>query len=252
MDIMTALRRMARKYRGRIARGLLGLSYFGDGFCTQHAAPFLVDDRFVRAYAAARSILSSDTTRIGDTSWRLRVCCWAAQHAMKIGGVLVECGVNRGMTAMVVAEYLELERKVHPEYYLFDTFEGIPEWMALPEEIDKVRRMNTHYRNVVDEVVTRFARFPSVHVVQGVLPDVLAVLPGVRIGYLSVDLNVAVPEREVLERCWDRLLTGAVVVLDDYGWKGFERQRQEHESFARSHGVEILELPTGQGLIIKP
>ena len=51
-----------------------------------------------------------------------------------------------------------------------------------------------------------------------------------------------------------RLVTAscAAVVLDDFGWCGYWRQRVAHEAFAAERGTQILELPTGQGLLIKP
>lgn len=48
------------------------------------------------------------------------------------------------------------------------------------------------------------------------------------------------------------MVSGAIVVLDDYGWSGHEEQKHAFDSFARSRGVEVLSLPTGQGLILKP
>jgi O-methyltransferase len=55
----------------------------------------------------------------------------------------------------------------------------------------------------------------------------------------------------VLERLFDRVLTGGVVVFDDYGWKMFHKQKEAEDAFMRSRGYGILELPTGQGLVVK-
>ena len=44
---------------------------------------------------------------------------------------------------------------------------------------------------------------------------------------------------------------GAVVVIDDYGFKGFESQHDMWNAFAAEHGQIIANLPTGQGLLIK-
>jgi hypothetical protein len=48
------------------------------------------------------------------------------------------------------------------------------------------------------------------------------------------------------------LTDGAVIVLDDYGWRKHEEQRVAFDDFARQRGVQVLALPTGQGLIFKP
>jgi hypothetical protein len=42
------------------------------------------------------------------------------------------------------------------------------------------------------------------------------------------------------------------VVLDDYGGPGHILQKHAFDRFADQHGVPLLQLPTGQGLLIKP
>ena len=64
-------------------------------------------------------------------------------------------------------------------------------------------------------------------------------------------MNCALPERAALEFFWDRLSPGAIVLLDDYGYRGHECQRDAIDEVARSKYVRVLSLPTGQGLIIK-
>jgi hypothetical protein len=41
------------------------------------------------------------------------------------------------------------------------------------------------------------------------------------------------------------------MVLDDYGWRKFEDQRQVIEEFFESRPEVITALPTGQGLVIR-
>jgi len=42
-----------------------------------------------------------------------------------------------------------------------------------------------------------------------------------------------------------------MVLLDDYGFVSYEEQKNALNVFAREKDIEILALPTGQGLIIK-
>jgi ABC-type sugar transport system substrate-binding protein len=48
------------------------------------------------------------------------------------------------------------------------------------------------------------------------------------------------------------MVSGATMVLDDYGHTFFAGMKQGLDDFARKRGVEVLSLPTGQGLIFKP
>src|SRR5262249_43682694 len=64
--------------------------------------------------------------------------------------------------------------------------------------------------------------------------------------------NNAAPEIAAAEHFWDRLVSGGIVVLDDYGWTKHINQKHAFDEFANARGVKVLGLPTGQGLIIKP
>ena len=49
------------------------------------------------------------------------------------------------------------------------------------------------------------------------------------------------------------MVSGGVIILDDYGYAdSHTEQRMAHIAFAKSKNVEILTLPTCQGLILKP
>ena len=65
-------------------------------------------------------------------------------------------------------------------------------------------------------------------------------------------MNCAPPEVAAAEYFWDRLLPGAVVLLDDYAYLGFGVQKSAMDAFAAAKGVAICSLPTGQGLLLKP
>jgi hypothetical protein len=71
-----------------------------------------------------------------------------------------------------------------------------------------------------------------------------------------LDLNVAAPERAAVEFFWDKLVTGGIVLSDDYGHSreghGYYAQKLALDDFARSRNVEVLSLPTGHGMILKP
>ena len=78
-------------------------------------------------------------------------------------------------------------------------------------------------------------------------------MPSGRVCYLSIDMNCVGPEIAAAEFFWDRLVSGAVVLLDDYGAGVWHlAQKRAFDEFARRKGVEILSLPTCQGLLIKP
>jgi hypothetical protein len=60
------------------------------------------------------------------------------------------------------------------------------------------------------------------------------------------------PEIAAIQFVWERLVPGAVVLLDDYAYYGYFSQKLAMDQFAREKGINIMSLPTGQGLVLKP
>ena len=54
-----------------------------------------------------------------------------------------------------------------------------------------------------------------------------------------------------LEYFWERLVPGALVLFDDYAYRGYEAQKRALDALARRRDVPIASLPTGQGLLIR-
>jgi hypothetical protein len=65
-------------------------------------------------------------------------------------------------------------------------------------------------------------------------------------------MNCAPPEVAAAEYFGDRLTPGAFILMDDYGYVGSDAQQIALDAFALKRGVNVLSLPTGQGLIVKP
>ena len=227
-------------------------TYNADGFATMHAADFLRDPAFIAAYQAGMAT-PHHFSRHTRLEWRVFVSCWAAKQGLLRPGAFVECGVNTGITALAVCKFLKFGSPSDPPFYLLDTFHGIPEKQLSSAERAHGTFLNQEvYYDCYEQVVDTFKPFPSVVIVRGEIPGTLDRIAADRISYLSVDLNNAFAEKQVLERLWDRLVTGAVVVLDDYGHRGHQEQRKIHDGFAQNKGLFVLPLPTGQGLLLKP
>ena len=64
-------------------------------------------------------------------------------------------------------------------------------------------------------------------------------------------MNSVKPEMSALEYFWQKIVSGGIIVLDDYGYPGCIEQKNAHDAFARAKGTMILSLPTSQGLIVK-
>ena len=65
-------------------------------------------------------------------------------------------------------------------------------------------------------------------------------------------MNCVGPARATAEYFWANLVSGAAMVIDDYGWSEHFAQKTAFDEFAKAKAVSILSLPTGQGVLLKP
>ena len=143
-------------------------------------------------------------------------------------------------------------------YYLLDTFRGLEsDQVSEQEKDDGIMQTNTNliengfYVTSSDKVRTNFSEWKNIKIIEGIIPETLKQIKADEIAFLHIDLNCSPPEVATMEYLWDRLVTGALILLDDYAYKGYHHQKIAMDNFASKTGVSIASLPTGQGLIIK-
>lgn len=164
----------------------------------------------------------------------------------------MECGVHTGLLSLTVAHLLDFS-KIERKFWLLDTFNGIPVGRVSDEEKSHAEFLNgAVFFDCYDLALRNFKPFPNARLVRGILPDSLAETQIDKIAYLSIDLNNAAAEMATIEILWSKMSPGAIVVLDDYAFIGYESQYRAWNSFAESRGLMILTVPTGQGILIKP
>ncbi|MEM7212030.1 MAG: TylF/MycF/NovP-related O-methyltransferase [Pseudomonadota bacterium] len=213
----------------------------------QRSAGFERDPRFRAAFDA-----HAITEQQKSLMWRLHTLIWSAKSCLDVPGDFVECGVWHGFSFAVITEYLRFET-VNKHLYLYDTFRGIPEALNSENRSNAVYQRETEVDPdaTVKQVREVFAGFPNVEIVQGIVPDTFAEACPDAISFLHLDMNSVASEIAALEHLYDRLSPGAMVVLDDYGWTGYGAQKQAEDAFFAAKGQMVLELPTGQGLVLK-
>lgn len=223
-------------------------TYSQDRLLTQNNCDFINDPDFIRAYKVGEATNSWWNVPI---HWRIHVMFWAATRALKMEGDFVECGVNRGGFSRSIMEYIDFKNLPDKKYFLLDTFNGLVGDLITEEE-KKNGIVAGKYAECFDEVQNTFRDFENVVLIKGVVPDTLPQVSAEKICYLSLDMNCAKPEIEAAEYFWDRLVPGAAIILDDYGFTEYYVQKKEFDAFALRKNISILTLPTGQGLILKP
>lgn len=212
--------------------------FTGDNLFTYNKnLSFLGDDKFMRVFEANTEGVSEKAV-----IWRTHVLTWAARRGLVLDGDFVECGTYKGNSARVICEYLDF-KATGRKFYLYDLFEHSDDMAhhAMPD----------HGEGLYGWVTDRFADIDSVIVTKGSVPQTLSETEPEKIAFLHIDMNDAAAEIGALKMLFDRVAFGAFVVLDDYGWRGYRTQKDMEDAFFAELGYSVLELPTGQGLVIK-
>ena len=213
--------------------------YAGDNLFTYHRnLSFLDDEALMKAFNAHA------TTPVEKAIlWRISTVLWGVRNGLRLEGDFVECACYKGTTVRMVCDAVRFANQADRRYYLYDLFDHDP---TMPHHA-----MPEHSRELFADVKARFADCLNVTVTQGKVPEVLAdVAPG-KIAFMHLDLNNADAEIEALEVLFERMVPSAVLVLDDYGWLGYRAQKLAEDPWFEKRGYRVLELPTGQGLVIK-
>lgn len=171
--------------------------------------------------------------------WRTAVLVWAARQAMRREGDFVECGCYAGTSMRIVLDTVPVGPR---GVFLYDLFEH-DETMAHPS-------MPDHGPGLFARVEARFAADTNVRVIRGRVPDSFAEAVPDKIAFCHIDMNNAPAEIAALDALEARFVPGAVIVFDDFGQLPFRAQHLAEREWFAARGVPILEIPTGQGIVI--
>lgn len=227
--------------------------YDQDGLRSMHNHDFMDDGDFQRAYRRGCSAASDY-----QWHWRVHIGLWAAFTASKLDGDFVECGVNRGFLSSAIMEHLDWD-SLGKTFYLLDTFEGLDLRYVSEKDLEhgaleknKAAIESGFYVKGIDSVRENFSGWKNIKIIEGSIPDTLEQIDTRSIAYLHLDMNCSPPEVAAITFAWDRLVPGAIILLDDYAYRGYEPQKYAMDDFAQQKNVKIASLPTGQGLLLKP
>lgn len=139
-------------------------------------------------------------------------------------GAVVECGVwNGGGSATMAAAMATTGR--FRDMWLFDSFEGLPPPTAEdPPEVHEAYHTGWCLGSPIlarEAVLAMKMPDELLHIVTGWFDATFSTVTIDRIALLHVDADWYAPVKLCLERFYDSVASGGVIVLDDYGrWAG--------------------------------
>ncbi|NRB00365.1 MAG: class I SAM-dependent methyltransferase [Rhodobacteraceae bacterium] len=241
--------------RGKAENRRYKPSYAQDGLVTIHDASFKETPQFRKAYDRG---LAANGGFDYNWHWRVHTGLWAARNALNVPGDFIECGVNRGFLSSAIMQDLDWNAQDRI-FWLLDTFAGLDTEGISNEENDpgaaerdkKLFEVGL-YSTELDEIRANFEEWKDARIVVGSVPGTLEEVTSEQIAFASIDMNSAPPEIAAMEFLWPRFAPGAIILFDDYTYCGYRPQHEAIDDFATRHGVAVLSLPTGQGLLIRP
>lgn len=185
--------------------------------------------------------------------------------AARLPGAVVECGVWRGGISMLAASTLLAHGDATRELWLYDTFDGMTEpderdvrhdgepagtiwssrrrgtgstWCYADEQDVRANLASTGYP--VERL--RFVKGPVEETIPGQMPSEISVL--------RLDTDWYSSTCHELNHLYPRLVTGGVLLIDDYGhWQGC---RQAVDEYFAGQAVMLHRTDSTGRLLVKP
>jgi hypothetical protein len=149
------------------------------------------------------------------------------KSVMEIPGAIVECGVFKGASLIRFAAFRNLLGSPFTKKIIgFDTFDTFPETEYAEDKKFRQRFVSAAgeksiSRKQLMEVLRHKGTDESLELVEGditkTVPDYVKNHPELRISLLNLDTDIYEPAVTALEYLYPRIVTGGVLLIDDYG-----------------------------------
>jgi O-methyltransferase len=207
-------------------------------------SPWTTDRSFQATLAAIQGFTLVDQYRCFEL-WKL-----VEQVAKLPEGSIIEVGVWRGGTGALIATQAK-NCGIREKVFLCDTFSGVVK-AGVNDSVYKGGEHADTSKQIVEDLVGAQMKLDNVEILQGIFPDDSArYLAGMRFRFCHVDVDVYQSASDIVDWIWDRIVTGGVMVYDDYGFAGCDGiTRFVNEQATAEHRLVIHNL-NGHAIVVK-
>lgn len=174
------------------------------------------------------------------------------KQTLDIPGAIVECGVFKGASLIRLATFRQLLSNPTAKKIIgFDAFGRFPETDFTGDKVWREKFITDSGEEGIDidqlkTVLEHKGVAQNVELIQGdvcqTIPEYLEKHPELRISLLNIDVDVYEPTRAALEHLYDRVVTGGVIMLDDYA-NVFPGANAAVEEFLTGKNVTVKRFP---------
>ena len=159
----------------------------------------------------------------------------ACKNVLELDGDVIEVGVYKGGSAYVISSVLG-------KTYCYDTFEGLP----IRDKVGGSGIPAGHFKSNVEDV-RDFLSGVDVELVKGVFPD--SSLEHDKIKFLHLDVDIYKYTLQSLEHLYDKMVSGGIIIVDDYCWKDTPGVTVAIEEFFADKSEYPILMFGGQALV---
>jgi len=229
--------------RRRVKQELVRIfAYWSGGFFIGDDYKIWINDKiFIKNCIA----LSPQNTYSQERKYMLRE--WL-RYVKNVKGSLAECGCYQGASAFFMASEFP-DTPLH----LFDSFEGLSRPLDIdqPLHADQVPWGKGFLKTSEDLLKENLKNFNNINVHKGWIPHRFFDVDNEDFRFIHIDVDLYEPTYESLKFFYPRLLSGGVIILDDFGFENCIGAHKAAVDFMKDKPEYIVHSPTGQGIIIK-
>ncbi|MDP6052832.1 MAG: TylF/MycF/NovP-related O-methyltransferase [Candidatus Latescibacteria bacterium] len=192
--------------------------------------------------------LTSSVQRVGKFANHLELF----RRSSDLAGDIVECGVFKGASLSRFLKFRALfENPAHRKIYGFDTFGAFP---PADDAMDEEKREEfisqagdqSIPRQQLLSLFDKLGLNENLELVEGDIGKTIPAFcnnhPEIKISLLNIDVDMLEPTCVCLEHLYPRVVSGGVVILDDYG--AFPGATMAADDYFKDKGVTIQKLPS--------
>ena len=187
--------------------------------------------------------------------WRHWIVSYSIKHAIEFTKTdeynFVECGVADGLSAFYALREIKENNLPKSKMHLFDSWGPMREEDLLESEIESENRYSELKLIETKNNLKEFR--DSTIYYQGYIPEIFKQdpQPPSSIVYMHIDLNSTKPTIDCLNHFFPKLISGGVILFDDYGWNNHKDTKHTvDEFFADKPGI-LMHLPTAQAIYFR-
>lgn len=203
-------------------------------------SPWQDDSEFQEVYNSIKNHTLVDIYRCYEL--------WAISKQLSdCEGSVIEIGVWRGGTGLILAKAGSENTKV----YLCDTFEGV----VKASDKDNIYKGGEHQDTSLEIVNNLFSENnqENFEILKGVFPDETSQsIAHLKFKLCHIDVDVYQSAKEIFEWVWPKMVSGGIVIFDDFGFAACEGITQlVNEISELNKDAFLIYNINGHGIILK-